>query len=720
MRSRSYTMAGKDRSALPLVAKLALVSAATTASVFVLLCMPMRAQAQVGPRVPAKSRLTEIVSPIPRPAPPQVNRPDVLELEPAVAQAELILAVRLVDVTETKIVHGGRDVQVTEQYRFEPVRVLKGIFAREALLLTGQDLGIYRFAGGSERLPRGQLMLVLLGRQGQNYFNCCNAPTLGQSIPRLEGKDDPLLPAVDALIAMTRLRDRLARVELLRDAVKKASGRAVSPLLLALSRRALLAARAPGVTETILPLLKSTMVSTREVAARTLAAMLSADRTGQGPGRSEVAKAIVTALETAGPDVAVRVALIDALGACGESAGRDPVALAWLKTARTPTTLLETGARLRAIASLAPADQKDAVTRAFETMPLDSPPELQEAAGRALVKIDPQGAARLITARLAAKGAAGLGVEQEIYLLATLPAPLATPELLKAWNHPLNISESLAFAYACAVVADPRVVSAVSTLLDPRQPQIRYYATEALRRIDSDEAASALWPHLDEEADLARKLELIAFLGRHGFRDGYSQAIEHLSQINLRDQAVEALGAVADPRAVPELRRIWQTSNDLAWNAAVVRALARLGQADITPKLLELARVPGDPLAPSALVGLGYLASPEALPVVQEAIGSRSEERVIAATQAAAKLLARPELKSEPIRDRLAALLADADASPGVRTAALEALVALDDPRLPAALSTVARDANLEGTPLLIDVERELAARSKAPKDKKG
>src|SRR4051812_26546967 len=37
-----------------------------------------------------------------------LNRPGILDLEPAVAQAELILAVRLVDVTETKIVHGGR------------------------------------------------------------------------------------------------------------------------------------------------------------------------------------------------------------------------------------------------------------------------------------------------------------------------------------------------------------------------------------------------------------------------------------------------------------------------------------------------------------------------------------------------------------------------------------------------------------------------------------
>ena len=139
----------------------------------------------------------------------------------------------------------------------------------------------------------------------------------------------------------------------------------------------------------------------------------------------------------------------------------------------------------------------------------------------------------------------------------------------------------------------------------------------------------------------------------------------------------------------------------------------------MTPKLLELARVPGDPLAPSALAGLGYLGSPEALSIVQEAIGSRSEVLVIAATEAAARLLARAELKSETIRERLAALLADADASPNVRTAALEALVSLNDPRLVPTLSAVARDANLEGTPLLLQVEHQLARRSKAPEAKK-
>jgi len=644
----------------------------------------------------------------------RVERSDILDLELAVAQAELILAVRLVDVTETKIVHGGRNVQITEQFRFEPVRVLKGIFASESLLLTGQDLGIYRFAEGTDRLARGQLMLVLLGRQGQNYFNCNPAATLAQSIPRLAAKDDSLLSAVEVLIGMTRERDRLGRVSLLREGLKTAKGRAVAPLLLALSRRALLAAQAPDVIDAILPYLKSGAPRIREIAAKTMGALLDAEPSGEGAAPAAVAKALVASLETAGPDVAARVAVIDALGSVGEKAGRDGAALAWLKGGRPAPTLAETAARLRALGKLGGVVQKDEVTRVYGALPLDAPAEVQDAAGQALGRLDPKAAAVLISSRLANKEAAGLMVNLEIELLGGLPAQVATPELLKASGRPLDPQESLAFAHACSRVADPRLVTACSTLLDPRQWQVRMFAVEALEKIDNEEAASALWPHLDEEIDLSRKLHLIAFLGRHGFRDGYAQAIEHLSQQALRDQAVEALGAISEPRAIPELRRIWQTSNDLAWNGAAIRALARLGQMDIAPKLMEIARVPGDPLAPSALVGLGFLGSPEALPIVRDALGSRSDELVIAASRAAASLLARPELKSDAIRDRLAALLADADASQPVRQAALEALVALRDPRLARSLATVARDANLEGTPLLASVELQLS-KSGAP-----
>lgn len=170
-----------------------LVALVTTASLCVLLLAIPTASGQApvtrSTAIPAQSKIARPKG-IPSPAPNSIigrgDKQEILDLEPAVAQAELILAVRLVDVTETKIVQGGRNVQITEQYRFELVRVLKGIFARESLLLTGQDLGIYRFAESSDRLTRGQLMLVLLGRQGQNYFNCNGAdarpidPEVGQ------------------------------------------------------------------------------------------------------------------------------------------------------------------------------------------------------------------------------------------------------------------------------------------------------------------------------------------------------------------------------------------------------------------------------------------------------------------------------------------------------------------------------------------------------------
>jgi HEAT repeat protein len=646
-------------------------------------------------------------------APDRGGRHDVLDLEPAVAQAELVLAVRLADVTETKIVHGGRNVEVTQQFRLEPVRVLKGIFAREALLMTGQDLGIYRFAEGSGRLERGQLLLVLLGRQGQNYFNCNfnGVPTLAQSIPRLEGQDDPLLASVEVLIKMTRERDRSARVALLVEGLKAAKARGVAPLLLAMGRRALPAAQVPGVLAVVAPHLKAGPAAVREIAARTLGSLLDAAPRDQGLPRAEVAAALAAALEAAGPDAGARVALIDALGSAGEPARRDRAALAWLRADRPALTLAETAARLRALGKLGAAERKDEVSRAFAALPLDAPAEVQDAAGAALGRLDPKSAAGLISSRLAAKDAAGLGVALEVALLGQLPTGFAAPELLKAWGRPLDARERLAFAAACATAADARLVPALASLLDPRQPQVRERAVAALVRIDADEAASALWPHLDEENDPASRLRLVAFLGRHGFRDGYAQAIEHLSQSALREEAVAALAALGDPRAVPELRRIWRTSNDLAWNAAAIRALARLGQADIAPRLLEIARAPGDPLAPSALIGLGDLGSGEALPVARKALGSRNDELVIAAARSAARLLSRRGLSDDGVRDRLAALLTDVDASPPVRQAALESLTALDDPRLPPALAAVARDANLEGTPLLAEVERALSQR---------
>ena len=118
--------------------------------------------------------------------------------------------------------------------------------------------------------------------------------------------------------------------------------------------------------------------------------------------------------------------------------------------------------------------------------------------------------------------------------------------------------------------------ASLAAMLSPNEPDVRWGAIETLIRIDTDDAAKALQPHLSEETDLAGKLKIGELLGRHGIRDGHPYAIEHMSEPSLREQATSALAAIGDPRTIGELRRILNTSNDVEWNSAAVRGLGRL------------------------------------------------------------------------------------------------------------------------------------------------
>ena len=479
--------------------------------------------------------------------------------------------------------------------------------------------------------------------------------------------------------------------------------------MLALNRRALPASQIVGVGEAISPHLNDRSPAVREVAALTLRAIFDASPANLAQPRAEFVKTLVAALDGAGAAVAARVAMIEAIGSAGESARKDDGAIARLRVDRPASTLAELAARLRALGSLRATAQTQEVAQVYTNMPLDAPADVQEAAGQALGQLDPRAAATLISSRLSKKCDALLEVTLEIDLLGRLPAPIAVPELLKAWGRPLGPQESLAFASACAKVADARLVPALAMLLDPRQWQIRANAIDCLCKIDTDEAASALWPHLDEETDLSRKLQLIGFLGRHGFREGYSQAIEHLSQVALRASRSCARGsprAESDSRAASDLgdqqRPLMERRRDSRTGSARPEGYHSQAAGDRQGSWRSSCSL-GTHRSGRTSIGGRAAACP------RSRLDSRSEEMTIAATRAAASLLAGSELKSEAVRDRLASLLVDANASLPVRQAALEALSAIDDPRLVRSLRTVARDANLEGTPLLAEVERLLS-----------
>jgi HEAT repeat protein len=449
----------------------------------------------------------------------------------------------------------------------------------------------------------------------------------------------------------------------------------------------------------------------REAAAHTLHAVLGADYLEHADLRKAATAALAGALAKPDGEVALRVAALDALGDAGAAALKDEAAVGQLKLDHLPDTFSERSALLRALGRLEVAAQRDGVRTFFEQLPLDAPGEARQAAGLALIRLDPDQAPKALAQRLQRGYAAGLGVEENITLLGELPAAAAVPALLDAAKLALRPSEKIALARACEKVADARLVPPLAGLLDPRQPGVRWQAVQALLKINTLEAAKALLPHLREEADLFRKLQIAEVLGRHGLRDGYPYAMEHLSEPGLLEQAVAALAAIREPKAAGVLRDILKTSNDTAWNGVAIRALGALGEKDVAGQCLEIVQDLKHPLAPAALVALGDLGEARALPRVKEGLASRNERVALASARAAGKLLALPGVKGDELRDQLAALVADADAEQELRVAALEALVALQDARLDKALAAAARDAGLEGGPLLERTERLLRER---------
>jgi hypothetical protein len=133
-----------------------------------------------------------------------------------------------------------------------------------------------------------------------------------------------------------------------------------------------------------------------------------------------------------------------------------------------------------------------------------------------------------------------------------------------------------------------------------------------------------------------------------------------------------------------------------------------LGASDFAPQFLEMARNTGNPLGPSALIALGDLHEAKALEISRAGFTSRNPERLAASARAAGNLVALPGVSAGDVRDQLAILLADRGAWQPARLAALNSLLALNDPRLDSALALAVRDAGFESTDLLNKIEEQL------------
>lgn len=522
-----------------------------------------------------------------------------LDLEPSLGEASLVLVGRVIDVSETKIVMGGKVETALVQFKFAPVLVLKGVFSRESLSLTSQDLGIQNFSD-SALIEPGQVRLLMLGRSSQGYAILRASPRFEQTIPTLSGPSDELIDTIKVLLAVNATPERSNRVALLLARLRTQRGPAAIPLLASLERRSLLAAQTSGVVEAVSGHLSDPSPAVREQAAITLDSLLEADYLEQPALRKGAASALAASLGKADSNVAPRVAVLQALGAAGPRAldnksteallGPDPL-----------TAFAEQSARLHAVGQLQISGQQGAILALLKQLPLDAPPAMQSAAEWALARLDPKSGVNEVTLRLKNKYDAGFPVVTEISSLGDLSPIDAVPALVEVSKRSLDHAERHAFVVACRKiaekVADGRLVTPLARMLAPNEPDVRWGAMEALTKIDTEDAAKALQPHLSEERNLTGKLKMAEFLGRHGIRDGYPYAMEHMSEPYLREDAISALAAIREPRAAGELRKILNTSNDVAWNSAAVRGLGRLGVTELAPQFLEMARNAKNPLA---------------------------------------------------------------------------------------------------------------------------
>lgn len=634
-----------------------------------------------------------------------------LELEDAVGNAELILAARVEEVTEIRLVRGGKGEGATQQFRLKPLRVLKGVFARPELILDSSDLGGYRLGGELKDIKAGQMRLLFLGRSDVGYRNVSEREGLvDHAFPPLADENDSLLQSIAVLLAVRAEPDRYQRIARLTEGLTRQSGAVAVPLLSALSSRALLAAQSAEATPAITRHLPDPSPAVRIAAASALRSVLAADYLLLAD-RESAGAALKAALAAGARNLTARAELLATAGELG--AVHDPELIAQLDFTKPVRSSAERDAQIEAVGKLKLVAFKDGLLSLSQSLPLDAP--FRDPTETALARVDLAVGAAEIARRAGEKVAAGFRCESEIQAAGTLPAADAAGLLVRLDALPLNAAERRIFAETARAVCerepDERLVAPLARLLDPNKPETRVAAVEALLRIGTQTAAQALQPGLAQEQNLQRKLRIAELLGKHGLRDGYPYAIEHVSEPHLTDLAVAALVAMRDPRTVGEARKILETSNVATWNGAAIRILGALGVQEFRPKFTTFLADWKNPLAPSALIALADLGDVQALPKINAALAARSDVIVTAGAAAARRLLARPAIQADATRDQLAALLADSSASPQTRAAALEALSALNDPRLDRALVLAASDANLERTDLLARIERLLRER---------
>src|SRR5438046_9382915 len=118
-------------------------------------------------------------------------------LEPGVAQAHLVMVARVASISRLTVVEGAKTDVALREYRFQPIRRLKGIFQRDQLSMTAADLGCPPDDPALAcPLKEGEFRLLILAQQQGRTWGCVSAAPgatpSSERVPLLTGPAAPL------------------------------------------------------------------------------------------------------------------------------------------------------------------------------------------------------------------------------------------------------------------------------------------------------------------------------------------------------------------------------------------------------------------------------------------------------------------------------------------------------------------------------------------------
>jgi HEAT repeat protein len=668
------------------------------------------------------------------------------DLEPGVAQAHLVMVARVASISRLTVVEGAKTDVAIREYRFQPIRKLKGIFQRDQLSMTATDLGCpAEDPALACPLKEGEYRLLILAQQQGRTYGCVSAApgatTFGERVPLLTGPDDPLVAVVETLIQVADSRSRRERATLLVKRLDGVEGLAVVPLLTSLRLRADWAAADERALPSLARLARDPATAVRGAALEVLRDILASRIMPHDPRQLDgVADTLRGVLESKEGITRVRLAALEALGHLlalkADVAWARDLLMAQLTTAETHA---ERAAAAIALSHIAHPQAIAAVLDAFTKMPLDEEPARVSTYGRAAVRLDAPGAERVLLARLERSFQARQSLRAEIDLLGQMRSKKSLPLLLAAASQPTVAGvDRQSIARALGRLGDDRAVPVLTGWLRGDDWQLKEYALTALETLDSPAAAREARPLLKSEAHLPFKLRLARLLARHEVADGYALATEHLADASHTAEATLVLAALKDARTEKDLSAILAARPDRRWHAAALSGLAATGDASARRQLRDILADDRNPLAADAAEAAGLAADTDLLRPLATLAQSRNRQISLAALVALRRFFTdartsprglaalnpdrgdrdnsdpRPPVVDAPAQARaavvaaVAALAVDAYVDADVRQEAFAVARLLRGERYSKLLADVADQAELEGTPLLAAAEAEL------------